>query len=308
MLEGENERELPFRKLVMELVILIAGALFISSLLTPSLFQFLRSIMGEDLWPYSRVFDRVIMVVAVVMLFLRRHHYGVAVYKKSLVGMLSKPRVKPLVVGFFLSFCLSIAALPIVVSGGTLVWSDNSTGVILWRFFKTLPAAAVISIIEEVFFRFFLFLSLRRYLPFALAAVLSSLLYSVVHFIQPVKTWEFTELSVFTGFEYLGLLLDRFTQEGFLPAAFGLFLIGMVLCLTVERSNSLLPALGLHAGWVTTTKVIGKLVESASWFDYPSGSGRRYYLLTHEFTWLTVCLVGLVAFLVFKKKSEKEAD
>ncbi|MCI5065966.1 CPBP family glutamic-type intramembrane protease [bacterium] len=293
-----------FWKLGRELVLLIGGTLFLSALVSPALYEVIGALFSEDPWPYSRVFDRVAMVVAAGMLWWRRKEYQLHRYRASFERFLTPPWVKPVIIGFFLSFCCSLAVLPLLVQGGTLVWSSHSSGEILWRFGKSIPAALLISLIEESFFRFFLFLSLRRYLPFLAAAALSSGLYAVVHFIQPVKSWGFSSLELTTGFQYLGLLLERFSYPGFLEAAFGLFLVGMVLCFTVERSRSLLPAIGLHAGWVTTTKVIGRLVGAAPGFEYPTGSGRRYYLLTDEFSWVAVILVGILSFILFRPRRD----
>lgn len=306
-----GEHSEAFWRLCRELAILIFGTLILSSLVAPSLYVGLKSFYPELPWPYSRVFDRVAMVVAVAVFVLRRKHYNIAEYKNDFREYRrygERNSLIPLTLGFFLSLGLSMLALPFVVAEGDLQWSGHGAGDILFRFAKSIPAALLISIIEETFFRFFLFLSLRRFLPFFGAAVLSSLLYAVVHFIQPVKSWEFTELGISTGFSYLGLLLERFTQDGLLEAALGLFLIGLVLCFTVERTRSILPAIGLHAGWVTTTKVIGRLVDASAGFEYPAGAGRRYFLLTEEVTWLAIVLVGVISYFVFTKVPKGESS
>ncbi|MGA1191103.1 MAG: type II CAAX prenyl endopeptidase Rce1 family protein [Bdellovibrionota bacterium] len=290
-----------FQKLLVELSLLIAGTLLISSVITPSLYVWVRSLWPEIPWPYSRVFDRVIMVVALSIFVLRRKHFQVKHYKEQLSIHLAKPRLIPVVIGFFVTFLLSLSVVPLLVAGGTLQWSENSFGQVALRLLKVAPAALLISIIEEVFFRFFLFRSLRQYLSFGVAAVLTSTFYSVVHFIQPVKTWEFTNLEFSTGFTYLGLLIGRLAEPGFVPAAFGLFLVGLVLCATIERTRSLLPVIGLHAGWVATVKVVGKLCDAAPGFEYPAGAGRRYYLLTEEYSWFAIVLVWLATLLLFRK-------
>lgn len=290
-----------FQKLIFELSLLIVGTLLLSAAITPSLYVWIRSLWPELPWPYSRVFDRVIMVVAVVLFVLRRKHFQVGQYKEQLSVHLARPRLVPVVTGFLVTFLLSLSVVPLLVAGGTLQWSEHTLGDVALRLMKVIPAALLISLIEEVFFRFFLFRSLRQYLSFGTAAVLSSTFYSVVHFIQPVKTWEFTTLEFSTGFTYLGLLVGRLSEPGFFGAAFGLFLVGMVLCATLERTRSLLPVIGLHAGWVATVKVVGKLCDAAPAFQYPVGAGRRYYLLTEEYSWLAIVLVWLVTLILFRK-------
>lgn len=297
-----------FQKLLYELTLLIVGTLLISAVITPSLYVWIRSLWPELPWPYSRVFDRVIMVVAVALFILRRKHFQVRQYKAQISLHLAKPRLIPVITGFLITFLLSLSVVPLLVAGGTLQWSEHSFGQVALRLLKVIPAALLISIIEEVFFRFFLFRSLRQYLSFGIAAMLASTFYSVVHFIQPVKTWEFTTLEFSTGFTYLGLLIGRLSEPGFLAAAFGLFLVGMVLCATIERTRSLLPVIGLHAGWVATVKVVGKLCDAAPGFQYPVGAGRRYYLLTEEYSWFAIVLVWLATFVLFRNVGNRDSS
>lgn len=68
---------------------------------------------------------------------------------------------------------------------------------------------------EELVFRGVLFHGLRRRVPFATSAVLSSLLFAVAH--------------------------------GQLNVALDTFVLGMMLCLLTEKSKSLIPAMALHA-------------------------------------------------------------
>jgi membrane protease YdiL (CAAX protease family) len=297
-----------FQKLLFELTLLIVGTLLLSAAITPSLYVWIRSLWPELPWPYSRVFDRIIMVVAVALFILRRKHFQVRQYTAQISLHLAKPRLIPVVTGFLVTFLLSLSVVPLLVAGGTLQWSEHSFGQIALRLLTVIPAALLISVIEEVFFRFFLFRSLRQYLSFGMAAVLASTFYSVVHFIQPVKTWEFTTLEFSTGFTYLGLLIGRVSEPGFLAAAFGLFLVGMVLCATIERTRSLLPVIGLHAGWVATVKVVGKLCDAVPGFQYPAGAGRRYYLLTEEYSWLAIVLVWLATFMLFRNVGNRDSS
>lgn len=301
---GLEEERATFRKLLFELLLLVCGSLVLSALITPALFIWLQSVWPELPWPYSRVYDRVIMGVAVALFLLRRRHFHIEKYRDDFHLHVRGQKASPIILGFFTTFFLSLCVVPLLVSGGTLEWSDNSWGTVFQRLLKVIPAALLISFIEEVFFRFFLFRSLRQYLSFWWSAGLSSALYSIVHFIQPVKSWGFTELEFSTGFSYLGLLVGRVMEPGFLGASFGLFLVGVVLCSTLERTRSLLPVIGLHAGWVATVKIVGKLCDPALGFEYPSGAGRRYYLLTEEFSWLAIVLVWIVTYCVFRNRSD----
>jgi membrane protease YdiL (CAAX protease family) len=79
--------------------------------------------------------------------------------------------------------------------------------------------------IEELVFRGFLFTQLQQNYPIWLAAIISSLVFAVLHLV-----WE---------------------QKETLPQLPGLWLMGMVLVLArLADGNSLGIAWGLHAGWV----------------------------------------------------------
>jgi membrane protease YdiL (CAAX protease family) len=284
--------------------ILIFTTLIFSAAIGPFVYYQILSFFPEVGWPYSRVFDRIAMAMALILVIIFRSHFRLTELLKDVRPHIAGKKFLPITKGFLLSFTISLALIWLIVNYGTLQWRTITAGAILYELAEAIPAALIISVIEEVFFRFFLFFSMRRYLSIPFAAVISSVLYSLVHFIQPVRSFQPDPNDWLTGFHYLVALGERYTLPGLLPAAIGLFLVGICLCLVVERSNSLLPAIGLHAGWVAAVKIIGKITEAVPGFEYPEGAGRRYYLLTHEESWLGIVLIGVIALIVFKPKEK----
>ena len=286
---------------IFRIIALIFATLFISALVTPSIYVFLEWIYQREIWPYSRVFDRVAMLVVFLLIYRFRSFFYLRGLWADAKPYLSQQKFLLIALGAFISFSTSFALISLIVSGETLEWSSVSREVMAWKFAKAVPAALLISFIEELFFRFFLFLTFRKKMSFLPAAALSSIIYSFVHFIQPVKSWKLDDNTLMSGFEYLVVIFERYALPGIIPASIGLFLVGITLCYMVEKTSSLLPSIGLHAGWVYIMKIILTLTVAAEGFVYPQGSGRRYYLLTHEITWVSVVLVCGVSYLLFYK-------
>jgi hypothetical protein len=103
------------------------------------------------------------------------------------------------------------------------------------------------------------------------------------------------------GFEYLAAVFDRLLLPGVLPAFFGLFLVGVVLCIVIWRTRSLLLCLGLHAGWVIAIKLASFSTVKTANFAYAEGVGRRYFLVAEPLAWVSIVLVGVIVLWGFTK-------
>ena len=135
-----------------------------------------------------------------------------------------------------------------------------------WTVLSFIPAAAIVSILEELVFRGFL---LQRLFAFSrpIAVTVSSALYAVVH----LKT---ASLSVGVGLELIGL-----------------FLLGSVLSLSYLATNQLYLALGLHASFAYGARVNKLVVQfspesPASWL---MGTSR---LVNGLLSWVLLLSVG----------------
>ena len=119
-----------------------------------------------------------------------------------------------------------------------------------------MPAIAV-SVVEEWLFRGLLLgLWLRVSRP-AAACIGTSLVFAFVHFLNPPPGYAINDpMAIFSGFEWLGGILQHFTDPLFIAADFlTLFGVGMVLAGARIRSGHLWLPIGLHCGWVIAFKV-----------------------------------------------------
>ena len=120
-------------------------------------------------------------------------------------------------------------------------------------------AAILIGVFEETLARGILFRLLARMWTWVPAALISSLLFSYVHFLKPSRD----------AFDAVGgvwrqtgaVLLSTFTAPGRTPdIAFrfvNLTLMGIVLCVFVVQTRTIWMAAGTHAAWVWIKRING---------------------------------------------------
>jgi membrane protease YdiL (CAAX protease family) len=273
--------------------------LLAACLLTPAVYSLLAAVLPEMPWPYSRVFDRVALVAAVVCLARRRADFDTAYLAQYWRELGSARAWRVLSLAALLTLGSTLAALPLVVAGGTLTWHPERTPLeLVTKGLSYVPAALVIALIEESLFRLLLFEGLRGRLGTVPAALLSSLLYAFVHFLSPAD-YVYPGWSPGVGFSYLAAVADQFSGPGVPAGLVGLLLIGSTLCLAFVRGRSFAVCVGLHAGWVLGAKLALKIARRAPGFEFPSGAGRRNYLVTQPVAWLTIALVALAVWWVF---------
>ena len=130
-------------------------------------------------------------------------------------------------------------------------------------------SATVVGILEELLFRGALFGVLRQRHSFLRAALYSSFLYALLHFLaRPEYTGRVHSAS---GLIVLAQMLRGFTDfSTMIPAFLNLTLIGVLLALVFERTGSLLFSIGLHAGFVFWFKTLNFVTiptaNASTWF------------------------------------------
>ena len=118
--------------------------------------------------------------------------------------------------------------------------------------------AGVVAVLEEILFRGAVFGALRKVFHWAFALVLSSMIYAIVHFMEPAKligtvTW-------LSGLELLPRMLGGFTNlHAIFPGFLNLTLAGILLGWAYQRTGDLYFSIGLHAGWIFWLKSYGAL-------------------------------------------------
>ena len=282
--------------------ILIIGILLLSAALTPVAWWGLSLVFETIPYPYSRVFDRVALLAAVIMIFLLRKRLAL----KPLLGALKESGPKTRSYFFFLGLiisCLSVhLILPYFLGENILQPKDLSFDVYLAKFFKAIGTATAVSLIEELFFRGLLLENLRTKLHAFWAAILVSIIYAIVHFITPIKTFSPDDYLWSGGFIYLGELFTNIFSLKILPAFIGLFIVGMLLCYAKIKSRSIYLCIGLHFGWVLVMKLVHYYTSinySLTGFD---SSMRQFFLVSQAATWFSFAIAFVFLYLFLDKE------
>ncbi len=113
-----------------------------------------------------------------------------------------------------------------------------------------LSTAFFVGWLEEIFFRVFFQGSLRTRWPVWAAALLTSAVFSALHFFRPRVSPPITDPDWSSGFALLPHLFALFNPERDWYFAGTLFLMSLALALYYEREGHLYHVAGLHAGWV----------------------------------------------------------
>jgi membrane protease YdiL (CAAX protease family) len=227
------------------------------------------AVHGEAAWlPFLQIhtdFWRYVhrCVVGLLLLGLLPLARATGVNSWSAMGMTGRPgRGRRLAVGlavglgsFALLGVLATALLPVQwVDPATVDWPRHLA--------EAAVAMVLVSLIEELLHRGVLFNSLRASLDWRLAALGSSALFSLSHFLdaRPDSPEPVTLTSGLTTLSAMAapVLGDAAGTIRFIT----LFSAGMLLCGLVRRTGDLWGSMGVHAGWIFGGKLLTVLIVS----------------------------------------------
>ena len=157
-----------------------------------------------------------------------------------------------------------IAAIPLLCFGASLLALGVYTiraSVAVMPLFERILSAVIVPFIEEPIFRGLLLAVLLRSCPAWAAALGTSALFSILHFLKSaehgnaVVTWQ-------SGFQSLGNSFSQFQQPVLVLAGFvTLLVLGLILADARMRTRSLWLPIGLHAGWIFANAIFNKLAH-----------------------------------------------
>ena len=245
--------------------LLVLIAIFVLSVvLTPPIYAILFPI--SSFFKFERIFNRLIMVFSVVAACLfaigPRIRKGGTFWDPEAwreYGFdFSKPWKKLFGYGF-LGGALTILILAVleVVFGPRYLRQPILIQDIIERFGKGMLSGMTVGIVEEFFFRGFIFTQLRRKMGSVFGPlILTSAFYSAAHFFNngqifvPPHPTIADAMHLLVG--YLEPILKR--PSVIFPEFTGLFLFGVLLNEAFVRTRSLFLPIGLHAGAVFLIK------------------------------------------------------
>jgi len=239
----------PLLKILLYAVVVLA----IGVLLSPPIYWFCQWLidMGHlgiiKGFPFHRFFSRTVQVTGIILLiplvfWLRIRH-------PSELGLQPNTRWwKDLFVGFLCGLLPLLAlgflytAFGIYSLRGEPEW---------WKLPRVFGTAAVVSLLEEVFFRGVLLGLAVRAMGRWGGAVFSALIFAALHFLRPARLATGEPVTWLSGWEQLTMITHGAPPMPLLAYGAGtLLLAGLLLAAVTLKTKSLWPAIGLHAGWI----------------------------------------------------------
>jgi membrane protease YdiL (CAAX protease family) len=244
--------------------------------------------------PFHRFVNRSLLMLALAGLWPLLRKLGVRSWAS--VG-LPHPRGhwRSLGTGFAWGFATLALVAAIASLSGARSWNSNLTPLVFIKGLSgALVSAAVVALMEELLFRGAVLGSLRQFHPWALALLISSGFYALVHFFQhPQSPNQITWLS---GFVTLGRMMAGLVDVQLLiPGFLALLLAGGILGMAFLRTGTLYESIGLHAGWIFWLKLYGLIdLETSTSREHHSiwGTGKLFD------GWLAFMIL-LPVFLIF---------
>jgi len=213
---------------------------------------------GGFSFPFPRIFDRTIMVTLLVTLLLLARRLKVFDFLRRGFG---NARVG---IGQALSgLTFAAAAIGVLFAFAAIAGGDIRGPVIGASMLRYLPAAALIAVIEEGFFRAFLLAGIEGELGSSGALLASSAIFALVHVIRSPARFYLTRFEPMAGTTVLAAYAERMIHAEAGPSLLGLFLLGLVLGEAFILTRRAYCSIGLHVGFVLGAKTWRLAVSGA---------------------------------------------
>ena len=254
--------------------------------------------------PFRRIFDRVILVTIIIVVLPFWKWIGI---KFEIIPLFRKKRaVSRFLVWFILGFICIAALMYAQVYAGMRIPREKSL-----KIFSALLSALTVALLEETIFRGVILQSFRQKVSkykaiFIVSAIFALVhLFSLGHFLKSIKEFAPDGSSPLDGFKLVAtFFLPLKDPVNVVPGLIGLFIAGWLLAELTVRSKSLWPAIGLHAGWVFTIKMLGRI------WKYPSSTTPSWlygekFAATGILGWILVGLLilivnGFILYLIYR--------
>jgi membrane protease YdiL (CAAX protease family) len=244
------------------LLLYLVGVLLAGALLAPPLFWVGQHLITHRVLPslarfdFESYFHRALLVAALLWLWPLFRVLRVRSWRDLGLDKNHRPGAE-LAAGF------AIAAIPLLCCGAVLLAFPfySLRHPFLWgKMPAVLGAAVVVPLLEEVLFRGFILGLLLRSCSRWGALLLTSAIFSMVHFLKPPRlTTPNDAVNWSSGFVSLGHSFWQFGDPLLVAAGFlTLFAVGCILADARLLTRSLWLPIGLHAGWIFANGLFSK--------------------------------------------------
>ena len=250
---GHTLVEVNSNSVILRLLAYFLGVILLACLLAPPLYWAGSALAEQGIlpflkgFPFHRYFSRCMQISAVLMLWPAFRWIGIrritelgiernALWRSDLLAGLGIAFIPVLALGAgYLAFDVYHWKNAIPIAGGL----------------RILATAGVVAVLEECLFRGVLLgLCLRSMKPVT-AALVSSAVFAVVHFMRVAKPSSDQAVGWTSGFAQIPLVFSSAPPWPLLAwGIFSLLLAGILLAVVTLRTRSLFLPVGLHAGWI----------------------------------------------------------
>jgi len=263
----------------------------------------------EYRYPFSRIFNRLFMILGIGLFFLFR-----LLLK---IDSMSQLGLQPLQQGYrdilngFLLALASVIALVVAMSLSQVFtpFFRLPLSTALERSLSALMAALTVGLLEGIFFRGMIFKGLMEDWKPVSAFVAANLFFSAIHFVKPGEDLSLSSVGPWSGLVYLGQSFQPFLNPAILlPGLLGLFLIGLVLSYAFLRTGSLYLSIGLHAGWIfglKTMRVYGDFRRDDLGWIFGASDPK---IVSGVATWIGIVVVGILVHCATRKRHNRNLE
>jgi len=244
-------------------------------------------------FPFPRIFDRTVMGTLLIAILLTARAFKLGEHLMN--GFARPAKNAPRALG---GFAVAIAAIGVLVVLAVIVEGPGTLMIaaLADRAVRYLPAAILIAIIEEGFFRAFLLDGMKSDFGRRGAIVASSVVYALAHLVRSPAHLYVSGLQPAAGARNVIAVLAQFADPRLIiPPLIGLFLIGLVLGAAFVLTSTVYFSIGIHAGLIVGLKSWPAIVPDRSSIPgWLFGSG-RFPLVSGAAAWaIAILLLAMI--------------
>lgn len=279
-----------------KVVLVFVGVLTLSVFLTPVVHAIL------PVFKFEKIFNRLVMAFALVaaawFIRFRKESWTTCGFD------FRQPWQRLLAYGFFVgALTVLVVTVVEVMWGPRYVRDPMFISDIIQRFLKGMLSGITVGVVEEFFFRGFIFVRLQRVMTTWLAVLVASAFYAATHFLDNGQIFIPPNPGVGDAFRLLLGYLEpmAFQTREILPELIGLFLFGTLLNVAFIKTRSLFLAIGIHAGAVFVIKWQNAFLRKGSETYHAVFGSTPHY--DGVFEWTILVLLGFFIFYFIKLPS-----
>lgn len=203
---------------------------------------------------------------------------------------------KQFVIGYGYGLMILMVPLAISLALGIRTFDLTDTSKLASVAMTAVIGGVVVALIEESLFRGLFIRICTKELGWCWAIGLSSLIYALVHFMQPAHPPAAEDIEIWSGLQVMAqAYLGVFNAD--VSDLLALFAVGVLLSLMRMRSGSLAISMGMHASWVFLIKLIKTSTNTQH--DHPW----RFLVGQYDgvIGWLVFAWLGLLCIIILAK-------